>query len=98
MILADARVNTLNHLKVASMYITDTEIIFTFDEVLQQSRLIYKQKPLIFRALTSRDLFPVTKLITYLKHRMLVCSNLYTSNKIYIFQIFSDFLTGGYLK
>ena len=98
MILAGARVNTLVHLKVANMYITDTEIIFTFDEVLKQSRWIYKQESLISRAFTPRDLFPVTTLITYLKHKLLVRSNLYTSNKIYIFQIFNHFLIGGYLK
>ena len=30
----------------------------------------YKQKPLIFRAFTSKDLCPVTTLITYLEHRL----------------------------
>ena len=38
MILAGTRVNTLAHLKVADMYITDTEVTFTFDEVLKYSR------------------------------------------------------------
>ena len=54
------------------MYITDTEVTFTFDEVLKHSRPSYKQKPLIFRAFTSRDLCPVTTSITYLEHRPLV--------------------------
>ena len=52
------------------MYITDTEVSFTFDEVHKHSRPNYKQKPLIFRAFTSRDLCPVTTLITYLEHRI----------------------------
>ena len=70
MILPGTRVNTLVHLKVANMYITDTEVTFTFDEVLKHSRPNYKQKPLIFRAFTSKDLCPVTTLITYLEHRL----------------------------
>ena len=70
MILAGTRVNTLVHLKVTNMYITDTEVSFTFDEVHKHSQPNYKQKPLIFRVFTSRDLFPVTTLITYLEHRI----------------------------
>ena len=69
MILAGTRVNALVHLKVTNMYITDTEVSFTFDQVHKHSRPNYKQKPLIFRAFTSRrDLCPVTILITYLEH------------------------------
>ena len=45
MILAGPRVNTLIHLKGTNMYITDTEVTFTF---LKPSRPSYKQKPLIF--------------------------------------------------
>ena len=63
MILAGTRVNNLVHLKVTKMYITDTEVTFTFDEVLKHSRPNYKQKPLIFRAFTSKDLCPVTMLM-----------------------------------
>ena len=70
MILAGTRVNTLVHLKVTNMYITDTEVTFTFDEVLKHSRPNYEQKPLIFRAFTSKDLCSVTTLITYLEHRL----------------------------
>ena len=70
MILAGTRVNTLVHLKVTNMYITDTEVTFSFDEVLKHSRPNYKQKPLIFRAFTSKDLCPVTTLIRYLEHRL----------------------------
>ena len=71
MILAGTRVNTLVHLKVTNIYITYTEVTFDFDEVLKHSPLNYKQKPLIFRAFTSKDLCPVTTLITCLEHRLL---------------------------
>ena len=54
MILAGERVDTLVYLKVTNMYITDTEVTFTFDEVLKHSRPNYKQEPLIFRAFTSK--------------------------------------------
>ena len=71
MILAGTRVNTLvHHLKVMNIYLTDTEVILTFGEVLKHSWPSYKQKPPIFRAFTSRDLCPVTTLITYLEQRL----------------------------
>ena len=70
MILAVAPVHTLVHLKVTNIYITDTEVPFTFDEILKHSRPNYKQKPLIFRVFSSKDLCPVTMLITYLEHRL----------------------------
>ena len=70
MILAGTRVNTLVHLNVTNMYITDTEVTFTFDEVLKHSRPNHKQKPLIFRAFSSKGVCPVTTLITYLEHRL----------------------------
>ena len=44
MILAGRRVNTPVHLKVTNMYITDTEVTFTFDEVLKHSQPNYKRK------------------------------------------------------
>ena len=37
MILAGTRVNTLVHLKVTNMYIRNTEVIFTFNEVIQKA-------------------------------------------------------------
>ena len=43
-LLSGTRVNTLTHLKVTNMYITDTECTFVFDEVLKHSRPIYCQK------------------------------------------------------
>ena len=57
MILAGARVDILVYLKVTNTYITDTEVAFTFDEVLKHSRPNYKQEPLIFRAFTSKITF-----------------------------------------
>ena len=72
MILPGTRVNTLVNLKVANMYITNTDITFAFDEVLKHFRPSYRQKPQIFRAFTSGHLFPVTTLIIYLEHRLLV--------------------------
>ena len=70
MILAGTPVYTLVHLKVTNIYITDNEVPFTFDEILKHTRPNYKQKPLIFRAFSSKDLCPVTTLITYLEHRL----------------------------
>ena len=52
LIVAGIRVNALIHIKVTNMYITDTEVTFTFDEILKHSQPNYKQKPLIFRAFT----------------------------------------------
>ena len=37
MILAGTQVNNLAYLKVTNMYITDTEVTFTFDEVFKHS-------------------------------------------------------------
>ena len=76
MILAGSKVNTLVHLKVTNMYITDTEVTFTFREVRKYSQPIYKPKPLIFRSFTSRDLFRVTTLITHLEQRLPVSGDL----------------------
>ena len=65
MILAGTRVNTLVHLKVTNMHITDIEVTFPFDKVLKRSRPNYKQKLLRFRVFTSKDFCPVTTLIIY---------------------------------
>ena len=48
MIPAGARVNTLIDLKLTNIYITDTEVTFTFDEVLKHSEPGYKQKPFVW--------------------------------------------------
>ena len=54
------------------MYITDTEVTFIFCKVLKNSRPSYKQKPLIFKTFISRTFCPVTTIITYLEHILLV--------------------------
>ena len=41
------RVN-LVHIKVTNMYITDTEVTFTFDDALKHFQPNYKQKPPIY--------------------------------------------------
>ena len=67
MLLSGTRVNTLTHIKVANMYITDTECTFVFDEVLKHSRPKYCQIPLIFKAYPEcSELFPVKNLLNYL--------------------------------
>ena len=43
MILVGTRINTLVHLKVTNMYITDTEVTFTFDEFLKTLDVIIKK-------------------------------------------------------
>ena len=76
MILAGTRVNIFVRLKVTNIYITDTEVTFTFDEVLKHSLPNYKQNPLIFRAYTSKELCPVTTLNKYLEDRLPVSGDL----------------------
>ena len=71
MLLLGTRVNTLTHLKVTNMYITDTECTFVFDEVLKHSRPKHCQKPLIFRAYPEYPaLCPVKNLLNYLDIRL----------------------------
>ena len=71
MILYGTRVNTLTHLKVTNIYITDTKCTFVFDEVLKHSRPKYCQKPLIFRAYPEcPKLRPVKNLLNYLDIRL----------------------------
>ena len=45
-----SRVNSISHLKITNMYLTDTEWTFVFDDVLKHSRPSFKEKPLVFRA------------------------------------------------
>ena len=71
MLLSGTRINTLTHLKVTNMYITDTECLFVLDEVLKHSRPKYCQKPLIFRANPEcPELCPVKNLLKYLDTRL----------------------------
>ena len=54
------QVNTMTHLKVTNIHITDTKYAFVFDEVLKHSRPKYYQNPLIFTAYAEfPDLHPV---------------------------------------
>ena len=67
MLLSGSRVNSISHLKISNMYLTDTECTFVFDYVLKHSRPYFKEKPLVFRAFPQNPkLFPVSKLIKYL--------------------------------
>ena len=71
MSLSGTRINTLTHLKVTNMYITDTECTFVFDEVLKHSKPKYCQKPLILRAYPEcPELCPVRNLSNYLDIRL----------------------------
>lgn len=62
-LLSGHQVNTIDNLKVRSMYISDTECTFAFSSVLKHSRPSYHQQPLILRSITSNlNLCPVTYL------------------------------------
>ena len=50
MLLSVRRVNSISHLKITNMYLTDTESTFVFDDVLKDCRPSFKEKPLVFRA------------------------------------------------
>ena len=43
MLLSGSRVNSISHLKITNMYLTDTECTFIFDNVLKHSRLSFKE-------------------------------------------------------
>ena len=71
MSLSGTRINTLTHLKVTNMYITDTECTFVFDVVLKHSKPKYCQKPLILRAYPEcPELCPVRNLSNHLNIRL----------------------------
>ena len=77
MLLSATRVNTLTHLKITNIYITDTECTFVFDEVLKYSRPKYCQKPLIFRAYHEcPNLCPAKVLLNYLDIKLTRSSDL----------------------
>ena len=50
MLLSGSRVNSISHLKITNMYLTDTECTFVFDDVLKYSEQSFKENPLVFRA------------------------------------------------
>ena len=71
MLLSGSRVNSISHLKITNMYLTDTECTFVFDDVLKHSRLSFKEKPLVFRRFPQNPkLWPVSILIQYLDMRL----------------------------
>ena len=71
MLLSGSRVNSISHLKITNMYLTDTECTFVFDDVLKHSRPSFKEKPLVFRAFPQNPkLCPVSTLIQYLDIRL----------------------------
>ena len=64
MLLSGSRVNSISHLKITNMYLTDTECTFVFDDVLKHSRPSFKEKPLVFRAFPQNPkLCPASTLI-----------------------------------
>ena len=71
MLLAGYRVNTLTHLKLENMYLTDEECTFVFDEVLKHSRPNYFQKPIRFRAFPQNiSLCSLMTIKDYLNYRL----------------------------
>ena len=45
-LISGSRVNSISHLKITNMYLTDIECIFAFDDVLKHSKPSLKEKPL----------------------------------------------------
>ena len=67
MLLSGSRVNSISHLGITNMYLTDTECTLVSGDVLKHSRSSFKEKPLVFRAFPQNPkLFPVSTLIQYL--------------------------------
>ena len=77
MILAGTRVNTLFHLKITNMFLTDDECTFIFDEVLKHSRPNFDASPIIFRAFPQEpDSCPVIAIMIFLNYRLEISSAL----------------------
>jgi len=71
MLLLGQRVNTLSHMKITNMYMTDTECTFIIDEVLKHSRPGYHQRPLVLRSFPDKEsLCPVNTIRKYLEFRL----------------------------
>ena len=76
MLFSGSRVNSISHLKTTNVYLTDTECIFVFDDVLKYFRSSFKEKPLVSRAFPQNPkLCPVSTLIQYLDIRLSWPSN-----------------------
>ena len=70
-LLSESRVNSILHLKITNMYLTDTECTFVFDDVLKLSRPSFKEKLLVFRVFPKNPkLCPVSTLMQYLDIRL----------------------------
>ena len=71
MLLSGSRVNSILHLRITNMYLTDTECTFVFDYVSKHSRPSFKEKSLHFRAFPQNPkLCPVSTLVQYLDIRL----------------------------
>lgn len=76
MLLLGHRVNTLSHMNITCMFLTDTECTFVFDAVLKHSRPGYKQTPMVLRSFPANtQLCPVQTLKQYLKFRLNKCND-----------------------
>ena len=71
MLLSGSRVNSISHLKITNMYLTDTECTFLFDGVLKHSKPSFKEKSLVFRGFPQNPtLCLVSTLIQHLDLRL----------------------------
>ena len=68
MLLSGSRVNSISHLKITNIYLTDTECTFAFDDALKHSRPSFKEKPLVFRAIPENP-----KLFTLIQYLDINC-------------------------
>ena len=76
MLLSGSCVNSISHLKITNMYLTDTECTFVFDDALKHSRPSFKEKPLVFRAcIQNPKLCPVSIFIQHLNIWLSVSSD-----------------------
>ena len=72
MIFPGKKANILYHVKVTHICITDKEVTFFFDKYMKNTRPNYKQKPLVFRAITLGRLCPVTTMVAFFSCRILM--------------------------
>jgi len=71
MILSGTRVNTLDHIRMTGMYVTEEEVTFVIKDPLKHSRPGYNNEPLTFRAFPDMpELCPVNTLRSYLAYRL----------------------------
>ena len=76
MILAGTRINTLSHLKITNMFLTDQEVTFTFSDCLKHSRRGFKTAPITYRAFPhNSQLCPVIALRQYMEYRLTISND-----------------------